>query len=218
MNYQRWELPRFDAPPERLPVAAPPPETKVVVPPILPPLPTAAELERLHQQAEEEGHRSGYQIGYQVGYEEGKRQVVQEVQHLQAVLENLQKHISGVDDAVVQAVFDLSLEVARQIVRETIRAKPEQLLVVIREALALLPHFNQSAHVTVHPEDMVLVRAAMGEQLSHSGWKLLEDASMERGGCRLDTAHSQIDASVGHRWKTVLASLGRDGEWLEKGS
>ena len=38
---------------------------------------------------------------------------------------------------------------------------------------------------------------------------------MERGGCRVETANSQIDASLATRWKRVVSSIGQDNSWLE---
>jgi flagellar assembly protein FliH len=59
------------------------------------------------------------------------------------------------------------------------------------------------------------VRNGMGEQLAHAGWKIFEDAQMQRGGCRVETAHSQIDATPATRWKHIVASIGQDNEWME---
>lgn len=211
-DYRRWDPPRFDVrPPEKVE-----PAVSVPTPPLIPDvvLPTAAELEAIHQQAESEGHRSGYQVGYQVGYDEAHLQVKAAVERLDDIVSGVQQQLGRIDESVVQGLLDLALEVARQILRQSVQVKPDLLLGVIREALVQLPHFNQSAHLTLHPEDASWVRTAMGDQLLHSGWKILEDVAMERGGCRLNTAHSQIDASLEHRWKTVVAALGRDQEWL----
>ena len=213
--FTRWELPSFD------PVhSGGSPSTHVLSPasesassPRV--LPTAAELELIHQQAEREGHRNGYQIGYEVGYAEGQGRVTEVVAQLTATLDSLTKQLREVDHKVVEDILELSLEVARQMVRQALQVRPELILPVIREALQMLPHFNQTAHLTLNPADASLVRESLGEHLSHSGWRILEDATLERGGCRLDTAHSQIDASLAHRWQNVVATLGMGFDWLE---
>ena len=211
-EYQLWELPRFDSPLVDTVVSVVPTPVVSMEPPVV--LPTAAELEAIHQQAETEGHRAGYQVGYQVGYDEAHQQVAQAVAHLNEIVGGVQQQISHIDENVVQGLLDLALEVARKILRQSIQVKPELLLGVIREALTQLPHFNQSAHLALNPLDAQWVRETLGESLSHSGWKIIEDATLERGGCRLNTAHSQIDASLEHRWKTVVAALGRHSDWL----
>ncbi|QKE41096.1 MAG: flagellar assembly protein FliH [Ferrovum myxofaciens] len=213
--FTRWEFPSFDpvhskVSPSSLSLS---PVSESAPSPLV--LPTAAELEVIHQQAELEGHRQGYQIGYDAGYAEGRNKVTEVVAQLAATLDSLTKQLHEVDQKVVEDLLALSLEVARQMVRQALQVRPELILPVIREALQMLPHFNQVAHLTLNPADAVLVRENLGEHLSHSGWKILEDATLERGGCRLDTAHSQIDASLTYRWQNVVATLGQEFDWLE---
>jgi flagellar assembly protein FliH len=54
----------------------------------------------------------------------------------------------------------------------------------------------------------------MGEQLNHSGWKILEDPRMVRGDARLETANSQVDATIEARWNRVVTAMGQDAKWL----
>ena len=64
-------------------------------------------------------------------------------------------------------------------------------------------------------DDATLLRTSMGEQLLQTGWKVFEDNQIERGGCRVETAHSQIDATLPKRWQRIVASIGQDNAWLE---
>jgi flagellar assembly protein FliH len=118
------------------------------------------------------------------------------------------------DEQVARELLDLSLDIARQVLHQALKVNPELLLGVVREAIGTLPHVNQGAHLVLNPDDAALVRERMGEQLSHSGWKIFEDARVERGGARIETANSQIDASLETRWNRVVAALGQDTKWL----
>lgn len=199
--YQRWELPTFNA---KQAIAAPAAEDPPPAPPVvLPVLPTAAEIEQIHHQAHEEGYRAGFAEGEQLA------------QRLTALMDGLDKEMQQVDQQIAQDLLDLSLEIAKQMLKQALRVKPDLLLSIVREAIASLPHFNQHAHLIVHPADAELLRTNMGEHLSHIGWKIFEDAQMERGGCRLETANSQIDASLSTRWKRIISSIGKDDTWLE---
>ena len=191
--YQRWELNSFDR-------MAPGKNPAVV-------LPTVEQIERIHQEAREEGHAAGYR--------EGQDRVQAEAQRLQMLLENLGRELQQVDQQVAQDLLTLSLDVAKKMLCQALRVHPELVLAVVQEAIACLPQFNQHAHLVLHPDDATLVRSRLGEQLSHSGWKILEDTRMGRGGCRLETANSQIDATLPSRWQRVLAAIGQEGEWLE---
>ena len=191
--YQRWELNSFDC-------MAPGKNPAVV-------LPTVEQIERIHQQAREEGHAAGYR--------EGQDRAQAEAQRLQMLLENLGRELQQFDQQVAQDLLTLSLDVAKKMLCQALRVHPELVLAVVQEAIACLPQFNQHAHLVLHPDDATLVRSRLGDQLSHSGWKILEDTRMGRGGCRVETANSQIDATLPSRWQRVLAAIGQEGEWLE---
>ena len=192
--YQRWELPTFDMVKASGALSASA-------------LPTAAQLEQIHLQA----HREGYQAGYA----EGSQQASNEAQRMAGMLDALDKELQQVDKQIAQDLLDLALEIAKQMLRQALKVKPELLLDMVREAISELPHFNHNAHLVLHPADAELVRARMGEQLTHSGWKIFEDEQLERGGCLVETAHSQIDATLAMRWQRVAASIGRDNKWME---
>lgn len=189
--YQRWELPSFDLPHARIDAVH------------ASRLPTAAEFEQMQQQARDEG--------YQAGYAEG----AQKAQHMAELLNALDHELQQVDQEITQSLLDLALEIARQMVQQALKIKPELLLEVVQQAINELPHFSQHAHLVLHPADAELIRESIGEQLAHTGWKIFEDAQMARGGCRLETAHSQIDASLATRWKRVVSSIGQEDTWLE---
>ena len=191
--YQRWELNSFDA-------AAPAKSGATI-------LPTAEQVEHIYRQAREEGHAAGRQEGMVEGQAEAQR--------LRALLDNLERELQQFDQNVAQDLLTLSLDVARQMLCQALKVRPELVLPVVQEAIGCLPRFNQHAHLVLHPEDAILVRSRLGEQLSHSGWKILEDPLMQRGGCRVETANSQIDATVPSRWQRVLAAIGQEGNWLE---
>ncbi len=197
--FQRWELASFDQPS----TARPGGQGKIE-------LATVAELEHIRQQAYDEGHAQGQQDGYAAG----TQQIRAETAKIQAVMRQLDAEINQVDTQLAKSLLDLSLEIARKMVAETLQAKPEVILGIVSEAIGSLPHFNQHAHLVLHPEDAELVRKHMGDQLSHSGWKLMSDNRITRGGCRVETAHTRVDATVEARWKRIVESIGEDKSWL----
>lgn len=197
--FQRWELASFDHPSKQRQ------GTREEIE-----LATVAELEKIRQQAYDEG----YAQGHEVGYASGAQQMHAEIAQVQTLMQQLHTELNRVDEQLAQSLLDLALEVARKMVGETLRTNPEVILNIVNEAIGSLPHFNQHAHLVLHPDDAELVRKHMGDQLSHSGWKLLGDARVERGGCRVETAHTKVDATVEARWKRIVESIGQDKSWL----
>ena len=201
--YQRWELNSFEPP-----SAAAEEEPAVA-------LPTAEEIENIHQQARQEGFASGHQEGYAAGYQEGSGKADDELARLAQLMSALDDSLQGFDEGMAQSLLSLALEIARQMLREALRVRPELVLPAVREAVNGLPQSNQHLHLRLHPDDAALVRSLMEDELSHFHWKIIEDNRVEAGGCRVETANSEIDATLENRWKRLLVALGREGAWLE---
>lgn len=199
--FERWELASFDPHSGGKHQGGAKKSTK---------LSTVAELENIRQQAHDEGHAQGRDAGYAAGILQARTEAAQ----ICALLQNLQDALNQVDEQVAQSLLDLSLEVAHKMVGGTLQVKPEVVLKIVGDAISSLPHFNQNAHLVLHPDDAELVRKQMGEQLAHAGWKIFTDAQIQRGGCRVETSHSQVDATTEARWKRVVESIGQDKSWL----
>ncbi|MFX5705399.1 FliH/SctL family protein [Acinetobacter baumannii] len=51
--------------------------------------------------------------------------------------------------------------------------------------------------------------------MAQQGWKIEEDAHLDRGGCRVETRTNQIDATTPTRWQRLGESLSKQLDWLE---
>ena len=179
-------------------------------------LPTAADIERMHEdiraaameEGRQEGRAEGHAAGRQQGYAEGKAQAEAEATRLAGLAEQLEQSLTGIDHEVAEELMALAIELARQMVRETLAQHPESILDTVRLALQQLPQGH--AHIHLHPDDLALVRKHSGEQLSHSGHRLQEDVNLVRGDCRVDAGGAQVDATLETRWRRVLESIGHD--------
>ncbi len=203
--FQRWELASFDHP---------------VIQPTQPKISdaelarqAAAQLAELTQQAHQDGYASGREVGYQAGYAEGIAQARHEAEQIKQLLDPLQTAINSVDEELAQSLLMLALEIAQKMTLQTLQTKPEIINKIVSEAIASLPHFNQNAHLILHPDDAKLVQEQLGEQLNHAGWKIFTDVQIQRGGCLVETAHSHIDATNTARWQRIVESIGQDTSW-----
>lgn len=199
--YQRWELSSFDQ------LGSPAKAGKAV-------LDTKHLQQQAHDQGYSVGHSAGYAAGHDAGYAIGIQQAKSEAAQIHTLMQNLQDALGQTDQEIAQSLLDLSLSVANKMVHEALQIRPEIILEIIREAIRILPQFNQNAHIVLHPGDAELVRKHMNDELVHAGWKLFTDPKIERGGCLVKTTHSLIDATTEARWKRILESIGQDHSWL----
>ena len=209
--YQRWEMNSFDPRPALAPVAEGPEE--IAIDPAYA-LPTVDELAAIREQAHAEGYDEGHAAGYADALAIGRAEAAAELEHMKTLAVTFGNALSHADENIASDVLELALHVARGMLRSALEVKPELVIPIVREAIGYLPVLQQPAILMLNPDDIGLVRDAIGEELDKGGWRVVEDAHIARGGCKVDTASNQIDAQVGARWQRLTQSLGKNVEWL----
>ncbi|MDO9188731.1 MAG: flagellar assembly protein FliH [Sulfurimicrobium sp.] len=202
--YQRWEMDAFE---DVRPGDGGADNSQV-------PLPTAEAIELMHQQARQEGYSEGLEQGREQGYREGREQAGREAQRLNDLVSQVNGSLQQLDQAMSQDLLDLALGIAHQMLRQALEVRPELVLAVVKDAINSFPQANQHPQLILHPQDAALVRSCLEAELAHGHWRVVEDAQIEPGGCRLETAHGELDATLERRWQNVLKSLGQNGDWL----
>ena len=210
--YARWQVTDFDqdeppaarhatqpAAPLSTPPAAMLAETALT-------LPTATDIERLHQEAHAQG--------YQAGYGEGMAHAGEIAALFTGLLDNLQNSLRELDQQVADQLLATSLEIAQQVLRQSLDIKPELLLPVVREAIASLHGASGNLLLFVHPDDAALIRSRLGDQLALHHWRIVEESSLTRGGCRIEQNANEVDATLETRWRRTIESIGITPEWL----
>jgi flagellar assembly protein FliH len=195
--WERWELASFDA---DAPVAARQ-ETESEAATVDP-----GELLRLREEARQEGYQAGYTAGQAAARVEASR--------LATAATSLEQALTEFDQQVADELLALATEIARQVVRGEITARPDIVLKVVNEALAELP--NLHATIFLHPDDASLVRSYAGDALAHAGHRVVEDARLTPGDCILESGSSQTDATLATRWRRIVETLGIASAWQNK--
>ncbi|GGC03601.1 flagellar assembly protein FliH [Oxalicibacterium flavum] len=162
-----------------------------------------------------EGHDAGLAEGRATGLAEGRQAAEQERTHLLQIAESFGTEVAQANELIAADMLTLSLDLAKAMLKTALRVKPELVVPVVREAIHYLPTLQQPALLHLHPEDAAIVGGQMGDELTAAGWRVVEDLHMERGGCRVETATNQIDATATTRWQRLAAALGKDADWLD---
>ncbi len=170
--------------------------------PALPP----EEYEALREQAREEGHRAGYQAGFEEGEAAGREAVEQRAERLEQLLGHLARPLAAVDREVEDQLEQLAVVLAKQIVRRELHIQPDQIVATVREAVGMLPAAERRIEVHVHPEDAELLRTqATGG--GDGAWEIVEDPSLTRGGCRVESGPASVDATLERQLGQLAARL-----------
>jgi flagellar assembly protein FliH len=184
MEAERWDVPAIDGSPGQGYL-------------------TAGRLEALQAQAYDEA----YQQGHRDGLEAGRIEVSRRAARFDELLAALCSPFDQLDEAVERQLVDLAMAVARQLFRRELRQDPSHVIGVVREAIRLLPVASRHIEVCLHPEDAALVRESLPPAATNRAWTIVEDPLLERGGCRVKTEQSQIDAQAEARLHAVIASI-----------
>lgn len=217
-TYHRWQADSFDAPQPKPVVVETPPQEPAMEGEIVSNfnLPTAEEIEQIHNEAQQTGYQAGYEEGQKAGFQSGLDSVREIAGQITALTDNFRTALAALDQSVADQVLSLALEVARQVLQGVVTTRPEVLLPTIREALAALPIHHGHIMLHLNPADASFVREHLGEQFSQSGSQIVEDKEVQAGGCLLRAGSSEVDASLDVRWKRVLEAIGATpSNWLE---
>ena len=182
-----------------------------------PPLdyPTVEELEQIREEARQSGYDEGRAAGHADALAAGEIAAKEELQHMRALVASFGDALRDADQLIANEVLELALQLAKGMLKNALRVKPELILPIVRDAIDYLPALQPPAQLQLHPDDAAIVRAAIGEEFDKSGWRVVEDANVGRGGCKVDTASNQIDASAAARWQRLSHALGKDVDWLD---
>jgi len=174
--------------------------------------PRRTAMSERERQAYERGRREGFGEGLAAGAERARLEWAGHQQAVERVLSALRARFAELESAGADAVLDLALEVARQVVRRDIEVRRDAVLPPLREAVALVVEHHAHPQVHMNPADLELLRADLNADGTFKGCRFVADASVERGGCRVETDKGDVDAQLATRWRRVLAALGVEAQ------
>ncbi|QKV65688.1 flagellar assembly protein FliH [Pseudomonas sp. 43A] len=209
-GFESWAMPSFDPPkPEPEPEPEPePPEMEEVPLEEVQPL-TLEELESIRQEA----YNEGFGIGEKEGFHSATLKVRQEAEvalaaklaSLEQLMANLFEPIAEQDTQIEKSLVDLVQHITKQVIKRELAIDSSQIEHVMRDALKLLPLGVENVRLYVNPQDFEQAKAL--RERHEENWRIVEDESLLPGGCRVETEHSRIDASIETRVTQVMAKL-----------
>ena len=172
-----------------------------------PGLMTAEQIERIQSQAFKEAYETGFAKGRAEGMAAGQEEITRNAQLLDELLQSLSRPFAEMDEDVTQQIVDLSVAIARQLVRRELKQDATQIVGVVQEAVALLPVAARGVKVCLHPDDARVMRDTLPAVDGERSWTLVDDPGLARGDCCILTETSRIDASLEKRLNAIASQL-----------
>jgi flagellar assembly protein FliH len=155
---------------------------------------------RAFERGRAQGHAEGQAAERHVKAEHGAR--------VARVIDELRARLGELEESGAATLLDLAFSIARQVVRREIALQRDALLPVAREAVSMIVDHHAHPRVFLNPDDYAMLRADFEADGLFKGCRFIADARVARGGCRVETAQGEVDATLATRWERVLASLG----------
>jgi len=215
--FSLWDLPSFDSashqvalereqpdPEPELEESPPEDEELEEVKPF-----TVEELEQIRQDAYNDGFATGEKDGFHAGHLKGQQEARSVLEarlgELETLMGQLMAPLQGQDEQIEDMLLTLLESMLREVLQREMRADQTQILQVLRGALKALPVGAGNIRIYLNPGDFDAVKAL--RERHEENWRLLEDDDLMPGGCRIETEHSQVDATLETRLQQLVSQL-----------
>jgi flagellar assembly protein FliH len=180
--------------------------------------PVKAPVDETQRAAEQQGAvQAARQSGYQDGYRDGlvaldsfkQSFAAQMAAQLGTLVSQFDAEFAQLEQQIADTVARTATALAPQVVRSELAARPELVAAVAAQAVEAVLLSAKHIRVHVHPQDHALVAQGAADVLSARGARLIADAAVSRGGCRVESDLGRIDAGIEARWAQAAESLGQ---------
>ncbi len=159
---------------------------------------------------ENEATARGFENGKAAGLAAASAEIDTRSKALETVLDALARPFVNLDRHIEEELLALVQAITQQVVRQELKTEPERIVDVIREGLAALPASTDEVVVRINPTDADIVKDCLRDEDIHQGWSIASDATIERGGCEIETKNSIVDVQIETRLHNVIATMFED--------
>jgi flagellar assembly protein FliH len=159
-----------------------------------------------------DGYDRGMKSGHEAGMNLANEKLALEQADLKNLLNGFSKTAKEKSKVLCEDVLTLSLDIAKAMLKEHLKINQEAILPILRQATNSLIDSEGPLHLKLNPEDVQIVQKYLQAELSN--WEIIEDMTIERGACMIETSGNTVDATHENRWRLICDSLGQNHTWL----
>lgn len=165
-----------------------------------------AAAEESRRSVSEEARNEGFSAGQKEGYNLGKEEADRLINKLHVMISGVADKRREIIDESESLIVDLILNIVRKVVRTITESQKE---VVVDTVLKALTKLKTSADVTlrVNFDDAALTTEHMKQFLKKvekaKSITVIEDSSVDRGGCIVETDYGSIDARISSQLREI---------------
>ena len=145
------------------------------------------------------------QEGREQGLREGQAHIKQTQQQLTRLMQCLSEPLREEQDKVQETMLNVTLAIARSVIRRELQLNSTVIGEVIHEALALLPRSSHGVVFRVNEADADYVRESLDAAESEAEVRV--DNEVHAGGCLVDTTTQQYDFTIEKRFQKLVHQM-----------
>ncbi len=164
-----------------------------------------AQARKRAEEIESKAYDEGFAQGRLDGEELGKKQFEAMARRLEKLIEKIGLEGNRILPKYEAQMVELSLAMARHIIGEEVKTGPEAVLSCIRSAMEKVIEGSR-VHIHLNPDDMQLIEGKIEKHIRPAGGHqvdMVSDASIDKGGCLIETEFGLVDATMDSRWRAI---------------
>lgn len=165
-------------------------------------LPTAEELEGIYLQSQKEG----FDKGYADGLEKAKGIIQERVNILNEITNVINDPYESIVEDVAVSIKKLSLIIAGHIVRRELTIDESHVMAAVKKSIDIFSGLTHTISLYLHPSDVDIVKELLSIRES-SNIQIVEDITITRGGCKVETPGSTIDATIEGQLREISSEI-----------
>jgi len=159
---------------------------------------------------EKEAYEKGFEQGEKDGQELGLKRLERVIHQFEGVLVETERQRKALYEVYEKEMLRLVFEVSKRLLRHELQYHEEVILKVLREVFQyvtdrknIVVHLNplDYQYLLNHPEQLPF---SLDEK---SGVSLIEDPSIGRGGCLLDTSFGEMDMTIDSQIEQIASLI-----------
>jgi len=187
---------------------------------------TANDLQKIVDQAQQEGYGEGFaegmekglaqgeekgrKLGEQKAYQETKAKLESDADRLAAIADQLFEPMQRQQESIENIIVEMAMSLAKKIIASELKQSPEALYAIVSSALNALPQGAANIIVYLNSEDATL----LGDYISAADrdWQVKVDAKLSHGSCKIETRDSLVEYRVEERLAEYMERVVDKGE------
>lgn len=158
--------------------------------------------------------REAYEKGLAEGIQKGRDIRTRECANMLKAVEEAMNQVGKLKVSIIERseedIIHLVLDIAEKVLHHEVTSNPDVVKNILESAIQAV-NDRENIRVHCHPADLAVLLEVRPEMLQAMGgvkqMEFIEDASVGKGGVRLETGFGEVDARVDKQFEVIKAAL-----------